>query len=98
MATIERRIQAIQDGIFDEDSDWWPPDPDLVAIRAAIIAGWNAAEKAMKMVVAHHDAGPFCPQCGQTDGLHRASCFVTLLQAALAAMEGDLPPDENVVE
>jgi len=88
MATIEKRLDKLQSAHARIRNGLDYTADNLHMRTAAIVEPWNGALAAMKAVVAHHDAGPFCPQCGQTDGLHRASCFVTLLQAALATMGG----------
>ena len=97
---IEELDEEIQDGTLVEDSEFWPPHPDLAAAKAAIIAGWNAALAAMKRYVAgrYHAEAPsgyrwHCDCCG--DGLNRQqgrhnpeTCIVAAQQAALAVMEG----------
>ena len=91
MSTIDDLIETLMDDLDHAIAGDIPYSEDkyVIETRAAITEPWNAALKAMKAAVVHHDATGRCPQCGHTNGLHRASCFVTPLQAAIAAMEGE---------
>jgi len=81
--------------------------------KASIIAGWNAAEKAMKFVVSSNYftdiGGPWgdrwqCETCGDADNRDRGRhtpelCSVAAAQAALVLMEGHSHSrDEAMVE
>jgi len=93
MATIEELVKEIQDGTLVEDSEFWPPHPDLAVAKAAIIAGWNEALAAMKSAVntdiKNYDDGAFhCWRCGG-NSIHIPGCPVAALQAAIAKMEED---------
>ena len=105
MKTIEARLDHLQlYAICEEDTGLtWAggrlvsATKQLATERSAIIADWNATEKAMKAVIARYyrtyKAGWYCHTCGG-DELCRPECHtpdncpVAAAQAALARMTG----------
>ena len=90
---IEERLTELRNAVYDAAARPGFAAVYVASLEAAIIANWNAAVEAMAAVVAHHNAAIFggqqrCPQCGQPQGRHSASCFVAPLQSALARMTG----------
>ena len=118
--TIEERMKAL---LYERDlMHGWrerdDPKGDYLDTctwgqAATIIAGWNAAVEAMKLLLLDYDENPpseadnhpgwwGCRYCDgeQWDHPDRHTpdkCPVAAAQAALALMEGDLPADETVV-
>lgn len=77
------------------------------ALRKSITEPWTLAYEAMKRFVADNfwrDGSDWqCWHCHAGNNWHEEwhtthTCQVAVFQAAIAAMEGDLTPGENVVE
>ena len=101
--TIEERFEEFLDAIDEA------PYLARMPFFEPIIADWNAAAEAMKILVQDIldlRLGPdywYCPICRGSVEFHPErhtpdKCSVAAAQAMIALMEGDLPAGENVVQ